>query len=81
MPPSVVVLAVDMPLVTPETVVRLGLAADADRDGDGALLVDGDGRRQYLCALYRTEALLAAAPPLEAQHGLAMRRLLDGLRS
>ena len=49
-------------------------------DGDGALLVDEDGRRQYLCAVYRTEALLAAAPPLEEQHGLPMRRLVDELR-
>jgi molybdopterin-guanine dinucleotide biosynthesis protein A len=75
-PAAVVVLAVDMPLVTADTVRRLVDAAGED----GALLVDADGRRQYLCAVYRTEALLAAAPPLEAQHGLAVRRLVAGLR-
>jgi molybdopterin-guanine dinucleotide biosynthesis protein A len=72
----VVVLAVDMPRVTTATVRRL-VEAVADA---GALLVDENGRRQYLCAAYRTEALLAAAPPLEEQHGLPMRRLVDDLR-
>jgi molybdopterin-guanine dinucleotide biosynthesis protein A len=75
-PRLVVVLAVDMPLVTAGTVRRLVEAAGAD----GALLVDDGGRRQYLCAAYRTEALLAAAPPLEDQHGLPVRRLVDDLR-
>jgi molybdopterin-guanine dinucleotide biosynthesis protein A len=78
-PAEVVVLAVDMPLVTADTVRRLVDAAGEDGE-DGALLVDAGGRRQYLCAVYRTEALLAAAPPLEAQHGLAVRRLVGGLR-
>ncbi len=68
-PRLVVVLAVDMPLVTTATVRRLMLSAEED----GALLVDEDGRRQYLCAIYRGEALLEAAPPLEEQHGLSMR--------
>ena len=55
-PRLVVVLAVDMPLVTPATVGRLLQSAGGR---DGALLVDDDGRRQYLCAVYRTEALRA----------------------
>jgi len=76
MPGRVVVLAVDMPLVTTATVRRLALAAGED----GALLVDDDGRRQYLCAVYRTQALLAAAPPLEERHGLSVRRLVEGLQ-
>lgn len=75
-PARVVVLAVDMPLVTPATVSRLALAAEED----GALLVDDDGRRQYLCAVYRTEALFAAAPPLEKQYGLSARTLVAGLQ-
>ena len=75
-PRLVVVLAVDMPLVTTATVSRLMLSADQD----GALLVDGDGRRQYLCAIYRTEALLAGVPPLEQHHGLPVRKLVEGLR-
>jgi molybdopterin-guanine dinucleotide biosynthesis protein A len=75
-PHLVVVLAVDMPMVTAATVRRLMLSCE----GDGALLVDGTGRRQYLCAIYRSEALLAAAPPLEEQHGLPVRRLVGDLR-
>ena len=57
-PRLVVVLAVDMPLVTTATVSRLMLSAEED----GALLVDGDGRQQYLCAVYRAAALIEAAP-------------------
>jgi molybdopterin-guanine dinucleotide biosynthesis protein A len=75
-PRLVVVLAVDMPMVTTATVSRLLLSADED----GAMLVDEDGRRQYLCAIYRSAALLEAAPSLEEQHGMAMRHLVAGLR-
>ena len=75
-PRLVVVLAVDMPLVTTATVSRLMLSAEED----GALLVDEDGRRQYLCAVYRSEALLEAAPTLEEHHGLPMRSLVAGLQ-
>ena len=79
-PALVVVLAVDMPLVTGATVRRLVQAA-GDVDGvDGALLVDREGRRQYLCAAYRTAALRTAAPASEEQHGLSVRRLVRGLR-
>lgn len=78
-PRRVVVLAVDMPLVTAATVRRL-MAAAGEGSEDGALLLDGDGRRQYLCAVYRTAALLDGAPPLSEQHGLPMRRLVAGLR-
>ncbi len=76
LPRLVAVLAVDMPLVTTATVARLMLSAE----DDGAVLVDEDGRRQYLCAIFRSEALMDAAPPLEEQHGLSMRRLVSGLR-
>jgi molybdopterin-guanine dinucleotide biosynthesis protein A len=75
LPRLVVVLAVDMPLVTTATVSRLLMSVEKD----GALLVDGDGRRQYLCAAYRTETLLAAAPAPEEQPGLPVRRLVGGL--
>lgn len=42
------VLAVDMPMVTPETVDRLHRAADG---ADGAVLVDESGRRQLALVL------------------------------
>lgn len=72
---AVVVLAVDMPLVTTSTVARLRSAYA----GDGVLLVDGDGRRQYLCGVYRVASLRAAAPPPGERDGLPVRRLLAGL--
>ncbi|MET0997226.1 MAG: NTP transferase domain-containing protein [Marmoricola sp.] len=77
-PRLTVVLAVDMPMVTTDTVGRLVTACQGD-GVDGALLVDDDGRRQYLCGVYRTEALRTAAPAYEEQHGLSMRALLSGL--
>ncbi len=74
-PRWVVVLAVDLPLVTTGTVQRLREAGGAD----GALLVDEGGNRQLLCAVYRTEGLLAAAPPMADRPGLSVRRLVSGL--
>jgi len=77
-PDRVVVLAVDMPLVTAATVRRL---LDVS-GGDGVVLVDGSGRRQYLCAAYSTGALERAAGEAagELGHGLAMRELVARLR-
>ena len=77
-PDRVVVLAVDMPLVTAATVRRL---LDVS-GGDGVVLVDGSGRRQYLCAAYSTGALERAAGQAtgELGHGLAMRELVARLR-
>jgi molybdopterin-guanine dinucleotide biosynthesis protein A len=80
LPPVVVVLAVDMPLVSADTLSRLVRALENAGDGDGALLVDEGGRRQYLCAAYRTAALLAAAPDSGQRHGLPVRKLVGGLR-
>ena len=77
-PDRVVVLAVDMPLVTAATVRRLRDASQSD----GAVLVDGSGHQQHLCAVYSTEALerTARSATGELGHGLAMRQLLTGLR-
>jgi len=50
---EVLVLAGDMPFLTTEVLVGL-LAEVSD---DGALLVDADGREQYLCSAWRTTAL------------------------
>ena len=77
-PDLVAVLAVDMPRVTPGTFARLTEATTPAYDG--AVLVDADGRRQPLCAVYRTSSLSRARPAnREEEHGLAVRRLLDGL--
>jgi len=75
-PDVVVVLAVDMPRVSADTVRRLVEAAE----DDGAVLVDAAGRTQYLCAAYSVVALTAADPGGEGGHGLAMRAMVSGLR-
>jgi molybdopterin-guanine dinucleotide biosynthesis protein A len=80
-PDLVAVLAVDMPRLAPTTVARLTWAVEGDTAADGAVLVDADGRRQTLAAVYRLSSLLAARPADPARHhGLPMRRLLEGLR-
>ncbi|MEJ7834435.1 MAG: NTP transferase domain-containing protein [Nocardioides sp.] len=70
-----VVLAVDMPRLDAHTVRRLTTAAAA---GDGAVLVDPDGRRQLALALDRGR-LDEVRPDYEGQHELAMHRLLEKL--
>jgi molybdopterin-guanine dinucleotide biosynthesis protein A len=79
-PDQVVVLAVDMPAVTTDTVQRLLGAAETEV-ADGAVLVDAEGRLQYLCAVYSVAALDRArlASGDEAAHGLAMGRLVADL--
>lgn len=74
-PRLVGVLAVDMPRVTAATMRRLREAA-AGRDG--AFLVDGDGRRQ-LAGVLDTARLDVVRPGREAQHGMALHRLLAPL--
>jgi molybdopterin-guanine dinucleotide biosynthesis protein A len=77
-PDLLAVLAVDMPRVGPGTFARLVEALTPSYDG--ALLVDGDGRRQPLCAVYRRRALEAARPAdQEEEHGLAVRALIGPL--
>ena len=79
-PDLVVVLAVDMPRVNAGTVARLTWAVEGDAACDGAVLVDPDGRRQPLAAVYRVSALAAAGPSYEDRHGLPVHRLVGGLR-
>jgi len=78
-PALVAVLAVDMPRVRAATVRRLTAALAAEPAADGAVLVDGDGRRQQLAAVYRFTALERVRPPRGQEHGLPMRRLVAGL--
>lgn len=79
-PELVAVLAADLPLLTPAAVALLRRHCT----GDGALFVDGDGRRQLLCGVWRVDALRDAAVRLtEARDGTlagaSMRALLAGL--
>lgn len=73
--PSVAVIAVDMPRLTPATLRRLRAGA---LDHDGAALVDPDGRRQLAMVLH-LDALTRVRPDHEAQHDLPLHRLLGGL--
>ncbi|HET6699906.1 MAG TPA: NTP transferase domain-containing protein [Nocardioidaceae bacterium] len=83
------VLAVDMPSITAGTMERLlatlrsapDRTALPDAPADGAVLADADGRRQTLAAAYRVASLQRVRPATPAaEHGLAVRRLLEPLR-
>ncbi|WP_412544541.1 molybdenum cofactor guanylyltransferase [Longispora sp. K20-0274] len=73
---AVALLAADLPLLTAGALDAL---AGALPDHDGALYVDGTGRQQLLCGMWRIGALrerLAGADP----DGMPLRRLVAGLR-
>ncbi|MBK1782902.1 molybdenum cofactor guanylyltransferase [Prauserella cavernicola] len=71
----VAVLAADLAAVTSRTVGRLRSALG--EHADGAVLVDDEGRRQWLLGVWRTPALRAALPADPA--GASVRRTLGGL--
>ncbi|GAA1508572.1 molybdenum cofactor guanylyltransferase [Nocardioides humi] len=73
--PTIAVLAVDMPRLTPGTFRRLHEAAVGH---EGAVLADGAGRRQ-LAFVVETARLDAVRPDHEGQHGLSVRALLEPL--
>jgi molybdopterin-guanine dinucleotide biosynthesis protein A len=72
--PLVVVLAADLPFVTPAAVDRLVAAYE----GAGVVAVDDAGREQPLLACYRADVLRRALP--DDTTGASMRSLLDRLR-
>jgi molybdopterin-guanine dinucleotide biosynthesis protein A len=72
----VLVLATDLPLLTPDLV--LGLIAQPP--ADAVVPRNGDGSHP-LCAVYRREPALAAARAHLAQERLALRPLLDALET
>ncbi|MFJ8581535.1 molybdenum cofactor guanylyltransferase [Micromonospora sp. NPDC093277] len=64
----VALLAADLPLLTPAAVADLRRALD-ESAADVACYVDGDGRRQQLCAVWRVAALRVAVDRLAAERG------------
>jgi molybdopterin-guanine dinucleotide biosynthesis protein A len=81
-----VLLAADLPLLSPPAVDRLLAAVDGF---DGAVYVDGDGRRQWLCGAWRVGALRdrlaglagsAAGRPPGDLAGRSLRDLFGPLR-
>ncbi|GAA4577949.1 hypothetical protein GCM10023176_52640 [Micromonospora coerulea] len=80
---TVALLAADLPLLTAGAVDDLLRRLDGP-SVDGACYVDGDGRRQQLCGVWRVNALRAALDRLAARRGgtldgAPVRALLDGL--
>ncbi len=80
----VVVLAADLPFLTPAAVGALAdTAAAAERGADGVLLTDAGGRDQPLAAAYRVEPLRRELALLAGEYGslggLPLRLLTGGL--
>src|SRR5690606_11716977 len=83
--PLVLVLACDVPAAASAVPGLLRGATDHDAregggegGGDGACLVDRDGRRQWLTAVYRTASLRHALTAVPAR-GAPVRALVAGL--
>jgi molybdopterin-guanine dinucleotide biosynthesis protein A len=74
-PRQLVVLAVDMPRVTLDTIARL---RDAATLRDGAVLVDGSGRRS-LAYVLDTEVLQARRPAYGDEFGMSLRALFGDM--
>jgi molybdopterin-guanine dinucleotide biosynthesis protein A len=74
-PHQLVVLAVDMPRVTLDTIARL---RDAASLRDGAVLVDASGRRS-LAYVLDTDVLQARRPAYGDEFGMSLRALLADL--
>jgi molybdenum cofactor guanylyltransferase len=66
-------LAADLPFLRASDIARLLAAA---KPADGAVLVDGDGREQWLTGVWRTPVLRRA---LGAYQGASLRGLLNPL--
>jgi molybdopterin-guanine dinucleotide biosynthesis protein A len=71
--PRLALLAADLPFLRPGHLARL-LAATADRPG--AVLLDGDGREQWLAGCWRAADLRTA---LEGYEGASLRGVLGPL--
>jgi molybdopterin-guanine dinucleotide biosynthesis protein A len=74
---DVVVLAADLADIGPDTVTGLRFALARSPGADGALLVDAEGRRQWLTGVWKINALRAALPAEPA--GAALHAALAGL--
>ncbi|MET7864536.1 molybdenum cofactor guanylyltransferase [Micromonospora taraxaci] len=81
----VALLAADLPLLTrPAIGELLDQLTRVEPQPDGACFVDGDGRRQSLCGVWRVSALRAGLARLAAERGGSLsgapvRALLAGL--
>jgi molybdopterin-guanine dinucleotide biosynthesis protein A len=76
---TVALLASDLPFLTTGAVGALRAAVNASTV-DGAVAVDGTGRRQLLCGVWRAAAVRGALAELGDPNGASMRALTAGLR-
>jgi molybdopterin-guanine dinucleotide biosynthesis protein A len=79
-PPTVALLAGDLPLFTRDALGDLAAALD---NHDGAVFTDSDGREQWLCGLWRTASLqrrIAALPETADQALRGLLRPMDVVR-
>ncbi|MFG2038860.1 NTP transferase domain-containing protein [Dactylosporangium sp. NPDC048998] len=77
-PRLVALLAADLPLLTGESLEVLVRAVD-EGGVDGAMFLDGEGRRQLLCGVWRTPALAEAIARHGVVEGASLRALFAGL--
>jgi molybdopterin-guanine dinucleotide biosynthesis protein A len=75
---TIAVLAADLPFLTPAAISHLRTSLEASTV-DGVVFVDGDGRRQTLCGVWRTAALRHRLGETRGHHGVALKHLLAGL--
>jgi molybdopterin-guanine dinucleotide biosynthesis protein A len=54
--------------------------ADNDADNDVAVYMDGDGRPQWMCGVWRRASLVRRLAEIGDPGGTGMRRLAEGLR-
>lgn len=75
------VLAVDMPFASDAlSAITAAVVQDAANSGvDAWVPVDSNGRMQWLCAVYRRDALRAAAEEIADWNGAPFHRLVAGL--
>jgi len=78
--PWVLLLAVDQPGAPEAVRTLLAALADAPPEVDAVCHRDGGGHPQWLLAAYRRPSLEAALLPHGTGHGVAVRRLVSGLR-
>ena len=74
--PVIVLVAVDLPFITPQVVARLVKACST---ADTALVVDEAGTPQPLLAAYRSAALRRRLQRLPTTNGISMKHLLEGI--
>lgn len=78
LPYAVVLLAADLPFVTPAHVDRL---LDALGSADLAVTVDREGRTNWLCSAWRLPALQGRLEELGDPYGRSVRDLAHGIRT